>query len=552
LNLGIRIKTKIILFTLFLVFSSSLIVGAAAVQIARFGLDPAQYAQAMIAVIVLTFIAVIIVTLMFAYQLIRPVDDLIIGTQLVAEGTLDHEISKNSDDEIGRLVDSFNRMTGKLRKTREQSSKFSQIATVEKQKAELIIDSMADSVIVTDAQYRVVLFNPSAERLFELQSHKVLGKSIMYLLKAYNIHHLFADFPDTKEGSYPQRNATVRVREFDLLKPEKRVIRATVGPLMNEGRLIIGTVIVLEDITKQRELDDMKTEFVSTVSHELRTPLTSIRGYAALLAEGRLGDMSEQQKRSAEIINKESDRLTTLINDILDLSRMESGKARTTFTFTNIVECLEDSPVLVVAQNKGIEIRRIVPANLPQLLIDKTKITQVFTNLLSNAVKFSKSGGNITIRITNHKDAVRIDIADNGIGIPKKEMPRLFNKFYQVESHLTRAQGGTGLGLPIVKEIIGLHHGLISIKSVLNKGTTVSFSLPKHPLSKSDLLQCWQAKDCHKTQCVAYESGDKRCWLYIGNRCKKNSNEPCLDKIEICSDCDIYQRGLDRGKDNRR
>lgn len=546
--MGLSIRTKIIMFTLVLVLASILIVGLYGLWLMERAGGGSQM-NVVLALIAGTFACVVIATLLFANRVMGPVDDLIIGTQLVAQGTLDHEIRKSSDDEIGRLVDSFNRMISKLRKSNEQSSRFSNIATVEKQKAELIIDSMADSVLVADSNHKIVLFNPAAERLFDLGADKILGKNIVHFLKKYNMLPLFSDFPDAKESILPDRKTPIKVRDFELFKPTRKVIKATIAPLRNESQVIIGTVAMFEDVTKQKELDEMKTEFVSTVSHELRTPLTSIKGYAALLADGRLGALNEQQKKSVDIINGESDRLTILINDILDLSRMEAGKARTNFTFTDLVECLEQSPVLHVADAKGIAIKKVIPQNLPKLLLDKTKITQVFTNLLSNAVKFTKPGGTMTIRIHNKRDTVQVDITDTGIGIPKKEIPNLFNKFYQVERHLTRYQGGTGLGLPIVKEIIGLHHGLISIKSIVNKGTTVSFSLPKYPLSEEELVQCWEKKSCRKIKCPAYQAPDKRCWLFIGTRCKKGSNEPCLDKIELCSYCDIYQRGLRRGED---
>jgi PAS domain S-box-containing protein len=540
----LSIKTKIILFTLFLVLFSTLIIGLWGVRLAVRAETPGQQTLVILLLVGGTFTCVVIVTFLFAYRLIQPVDDLIIGTQLVAEGTLDHEIIKNSDDEIGRLVDSFNRMIMKLRTQTEQSSRFSNLATVEKQKAELIIDSMADGVIVTDSNHKIVLFNPAAEKLFDVTNDKILGRNIVHFLKRFNIHVLFADFPEVRESILPDRRTPIKIRTFEITKPVHKVVRATIAPLRNEGHVIIGTVSVFEDFTKQKELDDMKTEFVSTVSHELRTPLTSIKGYAALMAEGRLGALSEQQQRSINIINSESDRLTALINDILDLSRMEAGKARTNFTFTNIGECIAESPVLHVAQSKGITVSTVIPPNLPKLLVDKTKISQVFTNLLSNAVKFTKPGGAVTIKIQNRRDFVQVDITDTGIGIPKKEIPNLFNKFYQVERHLTRYQGGSGLGLPIVKEIIGLHHGLISIRSVVNKGTTVSFSLPKYPLTEAELVQCWEKKHCTKIKCPAYQDSDRRCWLFIGTRCRK-SNEPCLDKIEVCSDCEIYLRGID-------
>ncbi len=547
--MGMSIKLKIILVTLSLLIVTSLVVGLSVESMSRRlndtgGIDQDARNQTL-AVIGGVFLAGAALTIIFSFRITSPVDKLIIGTQLVAAGNLDHRIKKSSNDEIGRLVDSFNQMIAKLRRSKEQSSRYSNIATVEKQKAELIIDSMADGVIVTDSRHNIVLLNPAAEKLFDIDSKNVIGRSIVNMLKKFRIESLFEDFPDISDRMLPVRKSNIRIREFEIQNPAKKIIKTTIAPLKDEGNMIIGTVAVFVDITKMRELDRMKTEFVSTVSHELRTPLTSIKGYAALLGDSRLGKLNEKQKKSAEIISKESDRLAGLINDILDLSRLEAGKAKTTFVMTDLRECLEESRMLNLAKARNISVNIIMPENLPKMLLDRAKIIQVFTNLLSNAIKFTKPGGKIVIKATNRRDEVLVDISDTGIGIPKKEIPKLFNKFYQVESHLTRNQSGTGLGLPIVKEIIGLHHGLVSVKSRVHKGTTISFSLPKYPFSEEELISCWEKRNCKKVKCPAYQNDDKRCWLFIGTLCRKNTNEPCLDKIDICRHCDIYKKALE-------
>ena len=153
--------------------------------------------------------------------------------------------------------------------------------------------------------------------------------------------------------------------------------------------------------------------------------------------------------------------------------------------------------------------------------------------------------GSITIKSVNKRDYIQVDIIDTGVGIRKLEIPKLFNKFYQVQSHLTRTQTGTGLGLPIVKEIVGLHHGLLSVKSKPGNGTTIGIMLPKQQPADGGAgqqLACWEEKVCRKIKCPAYNSTDKRCWLYMGTLCKKNSNEPCLDKIDVCTYCSIYKK----------
>jgi PAS domain S-box-containing protein len=548
---GLSIKLKIILITFFIVIATSFVI---AISMERFYTslgepNSEKVRQDTFMVIGVTFFLMILITIFFSYKLFGPVDELIIGTQLVSQGRLDHKIRKKSNDEIGRLVDSFNKMVRNLKTSQEQKSKLSSLANVEKQKAELIIDSMAVGVIVTDSEHKVVLFNSSAEDVFEMKEKDVIGKHIVNLLKQFKIEKLFEDYPEIKDIILPIRTTEIKIHEINLAKSEKIILKASIAPLKNESNIVIGTIAVFEDITKIKELDEMKTEFVSTVSHELRTPLTSIKGYAALLEDGKMGKLDEKQQKAVEIINKESDRLTDLINDILDLSKLETGKAKTIFVLSDITNCVKECHILHIAKQKGIIVNKIFSKDLPKILIDKAKIIQVFNNILSNAIKFTKPKGKITIKITNRKDHIVIDIIDSGVGIPKKDIPNLFNKFYQVESHLTRNQGGTGLGLTIVKEIIGLHHGLISVKSAVHKGTTVSIALPKYPISEGELKKCWENKSCKKIKCPAYQINDPRCWLYLGTHCKKNTKEPCFDKIEVCSYCDVYQKSLNKEDD---
>ncbi len=420
----------------------------------------------------------LIIIIAFSYTILEPVDKLIIGTQLVGQGKLDYQIKKYSTDEIGRLVEAFNDMIRKLRTSIEKETKSTEKAILEKTKAELIIDSMADGVIVTNKNHEVVLFNRAAEKIFEVPASKIIGKNILHMTKS-GIASIFYDlFED--EGLFLNKKNRVIVKEFESKEP-KKTLKATVGPLRHDSsQWDGGSVIVIEDITKMREIENMKTEFVSIVSHELRTPLTSMLGYAELMQQGKLGILSEQQQKASEIIVSETRRLTSLVNDILDLSKLEAGKATLNLEETNLEECIEQSPALHMIKEKGIELKKITPETLPKVMVDKNKITQVLTNLLSNATKFTQKEGKITIRVVERKDSILISISDTGIGIPKKHIPHLFDKFYQVETHLRRQQGGTGLGLPIVKEIVSAHGGLVTVDSKPKKGTTISFTLSKN------------------------------------------------------------------------
>lgn len=481
----LNIKTKIILVSLILLISFSFIVTSYVAYLQNEDKVPAGstlydvlfYKDFLIVYGVTLFISIIIIVA-FSYTILEPVDKLIIGTQLVGQGKLDYQIKKYSNDEIGRLVEAFNEMIRKLRTSIEKETKSTEKAILEKTKAELIIDSMADGVIVTNKDHEVVLFNRAAEKIFEVEASRIIGKNILHMTKS-GIATIFYDlFED--EGMFLSKKNRIIVKEFESKEPRK-TLKATVGPLRQESfHKDGGSVIVIEDITKMREVENMKTEFVSIVSHELRTPLTSMRGYAELLQQGKLGALADQQQKAADIIVGETRRLTLLVNDILDLSKLEAGKANLNLEDTNIEECINHSPALHMIKEKGIELRKIVPEKLASVVADKSKITQVLTNLLSNAAKFTPKAGKITVRVTDRKDSLLISVTDTGIGIAKKHIPHLFDKFYQVESHLRRQQGGTGLGLPIVKEIVSLHGGLVTVDSKPKKGTTMSFTISKN------------------------------------------------------------------------
>lgn len=490
-TMGLSIRTKIILVVLFLVLSSTMIVGfyvahLKSLEIASPTFTGILLQKETLLVISITFVMAFIIAIAFSYTITKPIDNLILGTQLVAAGELDRQIDKFTDDEIGRLVDAFNDMNVNLKSTIEQKTKYSEAATLEKNKAELIIQSMGDGVIVTDKDQKIVLFNQGAEKIFETDAKKVLGKHILHYAKLFGLEKEILD--KISDPDFGKKKKDSMNFEIKIMQPTHTVLKVDIAPLRNEKGKVSGTVMVWHDITQQKEIENMKTEFVSMVSHELRTPLTSIKGYAALLNDPKLGDVTEKQGRAVEIINKESDRLTFLINDILDLSKLEAGKIKLNLEEVNIEDCIDNCAALEDVKQKNINFKKRVPKDMPKILADKGKITQVFTNLISNSVKFTKPEGNISIFIHNRKkdNFITIKVKDTGIGIAKKHIPNLFDKFYQVESHLRRNVGGTGLGLPIVKEIITLHNGDISVESKLNQGTTISFTLPKNTGEKSE------------------------------------------------------------------
>ncbi len=274
------------------------------------------------------------------------------------------------------------------------------------------------------------------------------------------------------DGGYETSTGSVN---YEINQPERRFIQMYGEPLYRNGKTF-GLLLVHRDITKEHEVDRMKTEFVSTVSHELRTPLASVLGFAELLLHREL--KPERQRKYMMTIHQEAKRLTTLINDFLDLQRMESGKQsyewQTMYVAPLIQELLETQELSEGAH------RFEIAGELPQMQIwaDYSKMRQVFVNLLSNAVKYSPSGGAVKIRMWKEGEQVAVSVSDEGLGIPAEALPQLFNKFYRVDNTDRREIGGTGLGLAIVKEIVTRHRGSIDVSSEFGQGSTFTVRLP--------------------------------------------------------------------------
>jgi two-component system phosphate regulon sensor histidine kinase PhoR len=228
-------------------------------------------------------------------------------------------------------------------------------------------------------------------------------------------------------------------------------------------------------------LNKMKSDFVSAVSHELRTPLTSIKGYAAILIEGKLGEITPAIRERLEKINKHSDSLTKMVNDMLDISRIESGKVEMKFEKLEVKDVVDRVVDVITPQikEKGLKLEIDVPAKISSMFADSTQIERVFVNLLSNAIKFTPSQGNIGIKAKEGDRFIEIEISDTGSGISEEELPRIFDEFFRCENPINREVKGTGLGLSLVKQIIEAHKGKIWVKSRLNEGTKFSFTLPK-------------------------------------------------------------------------
>lgn len=405
--------------------------------------------------LVITSLLVIII----ARTITSPVQEITKQATAMADGDFNRHVNVKSEDEIGRLAMAFNHLASQLRLALAEKEE-------EKEKLESVLANMSDGVIATDSTGRIIVRNQWAEKL--LESPIQIGDSLTNVL------------PLTKEMKIPltkQRQTFFELHEND---PEAyTIIRVSFTPIKLKGDEK-GTVVVLQDITEQEKLDRQRKEFVANVSHELRTPLTTIKSYLEALEDGAVEE-PELATRFLKVTRQEADRMTRLIQDLLHLSRLDANKAKFQKKTLAIDEILEETMDRFSFQckQKNISATLFIHGSLPFVYADRDKIHQVLDNLVSNAVKYTPEGGSIAIvaQKTNN-GMVEIGIADTGIGIPKKDLGRIFERFYRVDKARSRSMGGTGLGLAISREIIRIHEGEIAIDSKYKKGTLVTFTLP--------------------------------------------------------------------------
>jgi len=342
-----------------------------------------------------------------------------------------------------------------------------------------ILTSIADGVVVNDTEGRVILVNPVAERILGIPARNLLGEDLRGFFS-------FLGTEEEKEaigavekllGSQAQEvTKTFKMR----LTVDSRIIHASLAPVLTQRNDFLGVVTVLRDITKEVEADRAKTEFVSTVSHELRTPMTSIKGYTDLVYAGAAGPINQDQRRFLEIIKSNTDRLTALISDLLDISRVETGRVRFEARPLQIGEVVADVVNVLAGQARfnSQTLTYEVAGGLPDIMGDRDRLNQVLTNLVGNAIRYTPVGGEIEVRTYPVEGAVRVDVRDTGIGIDPEDMAHIFERFYRSDHPLVQEKRGTGLGLSIVKMFVEMHGGRIWVNSDPGKGSTFTFILP--------------------------------------------------------------------------
>lgn len=412
----------------------------------------------------IVIVFVILLSLGLSLKLVRaviyPVKELEIVTNKIANGDYGRRVSIFTNDEIGSLASTFNNMADQLQAKISDSLD-------KRNKLEAILESMESGVIAVDNKQNVILINPYAKNLFGIKKD-IIGEKISDYIIDYDILTFMKNVP------------FIEMKEIKLIHPIPRELRIKKAPIINDKKIPIGVVITVLDITDIKRLENIRSQFVANVSHELKTPLTSIKGFAETL---KFVEDIDTKNKFLDIIDKEAERLTNLINDILILSNIENNHRMKEETF-NPKEVIEDVINMVTPQmnNKNIEIEFINKAT-KNLIGDRDKFFQMILNLVENAIKYSNNETNIKIKIYNVNDYTYIEVEDNGIGIPKEDLPRIFERFYRVDK--SRAKGGTGLGLAIVKHIVKMFNGEIFVNSTLNKGTKFTIRL-RRPIKLND------------------------------------------------------------------
>ena len=408
--------------------------------------------------LVLGLVICIVLAFLLSQILITPITALTTGTRQMAAGEISQKIEVTSRDEIGILTRNFNHMSQVLQNT---------ISQVENERTKLstLFLHMTDGVVAFNSTGTVIHCNPAATKLLS----KALDVTVTFE-EVFGQDMEFSNLLGLKRSEYLECQKRVGERELELF----------MAPFSTD-QSVGGAMVVNHDVTEQRKSEQTRREFVANVSHELRTPLTNVKSYAETILSSGDELPKELRENFLGVIVSEADRMTRIVKDLLTLTKFDYGKMEMNISRFDFREAVENvhKAVALDAQNHGHELILECPEDLPQVDGDRERLEQVIMNIVSNAIKYTPDGGRIAITAGSGGRHVYVRVSDNGIGIPEKDLPNLFERFYRVDKARSRESGGTGLGLSIAKEILAQHKGDIRIESVYGEGTDVTIILPK-------------------------------------------------------------------------
>jgi two-component system, OmpR family, sensor histidine kinase VicK len=398
--------------------------------------------------------------ILLAQTITRPIADMKKQALAMSKGNFSRKVKVYGSDEIGTLAMTFNSLTKKLQEAQAMTEG-------ERRKLSSILSYMTDGVIATDRKGKVILINEPASEMLDVPRETVISQPIINLL-GLSETYTFEDLVEEKDSLILDHST----------KNKRYILRANLSVIQKETGFVNGLITVLHDITEQEKINIERREFVANVSHELRTPLTTMRSYLEALAEGAWRD-EEIAPNFLEVTRTETERMIRLVNDLLQLSKMDSTDYKLTKDWVNFVKFFHRIiDRFEITKDQNVTFNRQLPDHSIIIEIDEDKLTQVLDNIISNAIKYSPEGGQITFSILEEEEKVIVSIADEGMGIPKKNISEVFERFYRVDKARSRKLGGTGLGLAIAKEMVQAHGGNIWAKSEEGKGTEIAFSLP--------------------------------------------------------------------------
>lgn len=408
----------------------------------------------LIALIITSFLGILL-----SRTITRPIADMRRQAVEMRKGNFSRKVKVYSDDEVGQLAYAFNELTDELMEAN---------ATTEAERRRLtsVLENMSDGVVATDRSLRVILMNDQARDMIGVAEEEAMGTNLQSLLAF-------------EEEIVIPEDGTMPTKLIDLSTDEELfLVRAYFSPIQKHSGPITGLIVVLHDVTEQEQVEQDRREFVANVSHELRTPLTTMRSYLEVLAEGAYQD-EELAPRFLETTQNETERMIRLVNDLLQLSKMDSKEykmQKVKFDFVQFFNDIIDRHEMM--KGDAIQFRRKLMKRRVYVHADQDKMTQVIDNIITNAIKFSPEGGTITFRTMLRAKRLVIGIKDEGVGIPKSNLKKIFERFYRVDKARARNIGGTGLGLSIAKEVVSAHGGDIWAESEFGRGTTIYFTIP--------------------------------------------------------------------------
>jgi len=425
--------------------------------------------ESQIIILKATFLALFITIILgyfIAKSITGPIKDVTVKAERMAQGDFEQIVEIRSDDEIGQLADMFNYLTAKLKTVLQEMSN-------EKQKMDTIIEYMADGLIAATKEGQIIHINSKALEMLGIDEEVCAAENFDQLFTSYDDRFKIEKFLEKEEDWSGNKIIDIN---------NESILQASYAPFMDQNGDIEGIIILLQDVTEHQKLENMRKEFVANVSHELKTPLTTIKSYTETLLDGIIDDR-DLSINFLQVVDSETERMARLVRDLLQLSGLDFQQSKWNKKAVDLRKIIEEIILKLDVSVKNKKQR--VYLNLNDLkeddtiiYADKDRIGQAILNLLGNSIKYTPEGGHIKIDICIREDKLILGIEDNGIGIPEKDLERIFERFYRVDKARARELGGTGLGLSIAKEIIEAHEGTIEIFSQEGKGTKTVIRLP--------------------------------------------------------------------------